>query len=314
MTSSTGSFDSAQDDNARGIVFIVALSAGGAGATSEVFDERGDGFFEVVVGLDADKVNGHALEEFLGGFALALCLAGECFAEGGIAGIDQKRFAGFGVFEFYKACGREFHFARIDDGHGENVVALAENLECVFETFIQEVTHHDDDGAAVQNLAGVFEGNLRVGAVVLRLEVENFADEAQYMLAAFFGRNKKFDLVSVNEEADLVVILDGGECEESRERCHDFAFHLLARTKFGAAGCIDHEEHGHFAFFDELFDVRRAGSGGHVPVNRAHVIAGHVFANFAEFHTVPFEGTVVSSGHHGVERAAHRKFNAANGL
>ena len=62
MTSSTGSFDSAQDDNARGIVFIVALSAGGASATAEVFDERGDGFLEIVVSLDADKVNRHALE------------------------------------------------------------------------------------------------------------------------------------------------------------------------------------------------------------------------------------------------------------
>ena len=193
-------------------------------------------------------------------------------------------------------------------------MALAQNLECVFETFVQEVAHYDNDSFAVQNLAGIFQGYLRIGAMVLRLEVKNFADEAQYVLAAFFGRDEKFDLVGVNEEADLVVILDGGECEESRERSHDFALHLLARTKFGATGSVDHEEHGHFAFFDEFFDVRRAGSCRHVPVNRTHVIAGHVFANFAEFHTVAFEGTVVSSGHHGVERAAHRKFNAANGL
>ena len=114
-------------------------------------------------------------------------------------------------------------------------MALAQNLECVFETFVQEVAHHDDYGFAVQYLAGIFQGNLRVGAVVLRLEVKNFADEAQHVLAAFLGRDEKFDLVGVNEEADLVVVFDGGECEESRERCHDFAFHLLARTKFGAA-------------------------------------------------------------------------------
>ena len=182
-----------------------------------MLDERGDGFFEVVVGLDADKVNGHALEEFLGCLALTFGFAGECFAEGGIAGVDQKSLAGFGVFEFYEACGREFHFTRVHDGHGENVMALAQNLECVFETFVQEVAHHDDDGLAVQNLAGVFQGDLCVGAVVLRLEVENFADDAQHVLAAFLGRDKEFDLVGVNEEADFVVVLDGGECEESRE-------------------------------------------------------------------------------------------------
>ena len=62
MTSSTGSFDSAQDDNARSIVFIVALSAGGASAAAEVLDERGDRFLEVVVRFDADKVNRHTLE------------------------------------------------------------------------------------------------------------------------------------------------------------------------------------------------------------------------------------------------------------
>ena len=279
-----------------------------------MFDERSDSFLEVVVRLDADKVNRHALEEFLGRLALALGFAGECFAEGGIAGVDEERFAGFGVFEFHEACGREFHFARIDNGNGEYIVALAQNLECVFESFVQEVTHHDDDGATVQNLAGVFEGDLRVGAVMLRLEVKDFADEAQHVLAAFLGRDEQFDLVGVNEEADFVVVLDGGECEESRERCHDFAFHLLARTEFGAAGSIDHEEHGHFTFFDELFDVRRACSGGHVPVNGADVVAWHVLADFAEFHAVAFEGAVVSSGHHSVERAADGEFDAAYGL
>lgn len=114
-------------------------------------------------------------------------------------------------------------------------MALAQNLECVFETFIQKVTHYDNDSFAVQNLAGIFQGDLRIGAVVLRLEVENFADEAKHVLAAFLGRDEKFDLVGVNEEADLVVVLDGGKREESRERCHDFAFHLLARAEFGAA-------------------------------------------------------------------------------
>ena len=65
---------------------------------------------------------------------------------------------------------------------------------------------------------------------------------------------------------------------------------------------------------DEFFDVWRAGSGGHVPVNGTDVVAWHVFADFAEFHAVPFEGAVVSSGHHSVERAANAEFDAAYGL
>ena len=38
------------------------LHSRGAGATAEVLDERGYGFLEVVVSLDANKVNRHALE------------------------------------------------------------------------------------------------------------------------------------------------------------------------------------------------------------------------------------------------------------
>ena len=38
------------------------LHSCGFRATAEVFDERGDGFLEIVVSLDADKVNRHALE------------------------------------------------------------------------------------------------------------------------------------------------------------------------------------------------------------------------------------------------------------
>ena len=67
---------------------VIALHPSGFRATAKVFDERGDGFLEVVVSLDADKVNRHALEEILGCLALALGFAGECFAEGGIAGVD----------------------------------------------------------------------------------------------------------------------------------------------------------------------------------------------------------------------------------
>ena len=191
----------------------VALHSRSAGAAAEVLDKRCDRFLEVVVSLDTDKVNRHALEQFLGRFALAFCFTGECFAEGGVTGVDEECFAGFGVFEFHETCGREFHFAWVHNRHGENIVALAQHAERVFKTFVQKVAHHDDDCLAVQNFAGVFERHLRVGAVMLRFKIKNFADEAQYVLATFFGRNEKFDLVGVNEEADLVVVLDGGKCE-----------------------------------------------------------------------------------------------------
>ena len=279
-----------------------------------MFDERGDCFLEVVVSFDANKVNRHALEEFLGRFALALGFASERFAEGGVTGVDQEGFTGFGVLELHEACGREFHFARVHHGDRKHVVALAQNLERILETFVQKVAHHDDDGAAVQDLACILQRHLRVGAVVLRLEIKDFSDEAQYVLAAFLRRDEQFDLVGVDEQADLVVVLDGGKGEECGEGRHDFALHLLAGTEFRRAGGVDHQKHGHFALFDKLFHIRRARTCGHVPVDGAHVVARHVLADLAELHAVPLEGTVVGAGHHGVERATNAKFDAADCL
>lgn len=132
------------------------------------------------------------------------------------------------------------------------------------------------------------------------------------MFAAFFGRNEEFHLVGVDEQADLVVVLDGGKGEKCGEGRHDFAFHLLSASEFGAGTRVDHQKHGHFAFFDKLFHIRRAGSGGYVPVDGTHIVAWHVFADFAEFHAVPFKGTVVGSGHHGVEGAANAEFDSAD--
>ena len=60
------------------------------------------------------------------------------------------------------------------------------------------------------------------------------------------------------------------------------------------------------AFFDEFFDERAAGSRGHVPVDGAHFVAGHVFAHGVEVHPAAFEDAVVLAG----QRVGHEPLGA----
>jgi len=50
----------------------------------------------------------------------------------------------------------------------------------------------------------------------------------------------------------------------------------------------------------------------HVPVNVAHVVAGHVFAKFLEVHAAALEMTEVGADHHVVDDAVGAHFDATH--
>ena len=59
-----------------------------------------------------------------------------------------------------------------------------------------------------------------------------------------------------------------------------------------------------FAFLDELLDERMVHPRGDVPVNRAHVVAGLVFAHLVEVHALALEDGMVLAR----ERFGHERF------
>ena len=63
-------------------------------------------------------------------------------------------------------------------------------------------------------------------------------------------------------------------------------------NKPGAAHVHDEHER-EFAFLDELLDERMVHPRGDVPVNRAHVVAGLVFAHLVEVHALALEDGMV---------------------
>ena len=139
-----------------------------------------------------------------------------------------------------------------------------------------------------------------------RLEKQNLADDAQHVAAAFARRNELLHLVGEQEQADLVVVADGGEGEHGGDLGGEFAFGLLARAEQAGAAHVHHQHQRQFAFLDELLDERMVHPRGDVPVNRAHVVAGLVFAHLVEVHALALEDAVVLAR----ERLGHEPVRA----
>ena len=126
------------------------------------------------------------------------------------------------------------------------------------------------------------------------------------MAAALARRNEFFHLVREQQQADLVVVADGGEREHGSDFGGEFAFGLVARAEQPGAAHVHDEHEREFAFLDELLDERMVHPRGDVPVNGAHVVAGLVFAHLVEIHPLPFEDAVVLA----CERFGHEPVRA----
>jgi hypothetical protein len=70
-------------------------------------------------------------------------------------------------------------------------------------------------------------------------------------------------------------------------------FGLVARAEQAGAAHVHDEHEREFAFLDELLDERMVHPRGDVPVNRAHVVAGLVFAHLVEVHALALEDGMI---------------------
>lgn len=153
------------------------------------------------------------------------------------------------------------------------------------------------------------KGGIEVGALLAWFEEKNFADDAEDVFAAFFRRDVFLDFAGEEDQANLVVIADGGEGEDGGDFGGEFALGLFAGTEQTGAGKIDDEHDGQFAFFDELFDEGMIHSRGDVPVDGADFVAGLVLADFFEVHALAFEDAVVLPCHRFVDETEGAQFD-----
>jgi len=162
-------------------------------------------------------------------------------------------------------------------------------------------------------VAGEFiESHADVGAAACGFGVEDFADDAEAVGAAFAGSEEEFGDVAEEEEADFVLILGGAEGEEGGDFCGEFAFGDIDAAEVLGGADVDGEEDGEFAFFDEFLDEGEAHAGGDVPVDAADLVAWLVFAEVVEVDTLAFEYRVVFAADGGAHDATRDQFDLAD--
>ena len=148
-----------------------------------------------------------------------------------------------------------------------------------------------------------------ISSMSCRLEANKFAYDAQYVAAAFFGRNEFLDAVAEHHHAHLVVVVYGREGQRGCNLGYKLRLVLAGGAEDVRATNIDEEHHRQFAFLFEHLDVGVVETRGDVPVDVAHIVAVLVFSHLAECHTAAFECTVVFAREHLLRQTSRANLN-----
>ena len=132
------------------------------------------------------------------------------------------------------------------------------------------------------------------------------------MRSAFFGRNKKFNTVGEENEADLVVVTNRAEGEQTGDLRRQLTLGLGNAPEISGGADVNNEHDGKLAFFGKFFHKRGAHARRHIPVDRADLVPRLIFAHVFKIHPAPFEHAVVIAGEGGLDQAACFYFESAD--
>ena len=126
------------------------------------------------------------------------------------------------------------------------------------------------------------------------------------------GRNNS--TWSVNSSRPTLSLLRAAEQARVRQSPRRIRACCGARNRSAGGGNIHRQDDAQFAFLAKALDERPAHAVGDVPINVAHVVAGHVFAQFLEIHAAPLEMAQVRADHHVIHQPVGADFHPADGF
>ena len=202
---------------------------------------------------------------------------------------------GFGVLEGNQPHVRNRQFERVVQVHGNRIVAARRHVERLAVRFGVglKVRDEEDDAALLVNAVQCIECVGNLGAAPLGLEGQQLAHNAQYVAAATPGRNVQLDLVGEDNQPHAVVVACGGKGEHGSQFGSQFALQARRRAKIARGRRVHHEHDRQLARLDVALDIGLVHARGHIPVNRAHVVAGLVGAHLVELHARALEDRVI---------------------
>ena len=125
------------------------------------------------------------------------------------------------------------------------------------------------------------------------MEVQEFADDVEDMLAPLLRRDELLDAVGEEDDTNLVVVLDGTERQGGSNLRGHIALGLHNGTEVQTAADIHQEHHRQLALLLKDLDKGLIETRGDVPLDVTDVVAILVLPHLAEGHTASFEGRVV---------------------
>ncbi len=173
---------------------------------------------------------------------------------------------------------------------------FAQHPHRLFKVFAQKVGHQKDDAPLGNHPAEIVESGRDIGLSLTWLEVKQLANQAQDMSHPFPWGNKQLNAVCKQNQADLVIVLDGGKCQKRAQLGRHLVLHFFVAAKRTGRRQVHHKNDGQLTLFLKTLHVGMPHACGHVPVYRAHLVTRLVFAHLVELHALPLENALILAG------------------
>lgn len=208
--------------------------------------------------------------------------------------IDPASFARFRVGQLQHSGVGEIVFGRIGYGAADDIVFACDTGESGIVAVILEIGNQKDDRAAMlDNFEAVkcfcdigFAGGVFCGR-------KDFTHDTGDGVSTSLRGNLLDDPVGEENQADVVLIVDGCEGQKSGDFGGQIGLCAGAGTEIQRAGNIDEELDRQLPLFREALDLGDSCAGGDIPIDGAHVVANLVLANFIEFDAFSLERSMV---------------------
>lgn len=168
-----------------------------------------------------------------------------------------------------------------------------EEEQIVEEAGTPEIGEHHAHAPPWKQVAGRPEGQGEIGAPSPRSHVPEPSEEGEHVGLPLARGDDIFHLIREKEGTHPVVVLESYKREDGEQNLETIELAVLIRAGSHAPGHIHHEEEDEFPLLTEDLGVRFSETGGHVPIDEAYIVPGHVRPHLLEIHPLSLEDRTV---------------------
>src|SRR5574344_222083 len=185
----------------------------------------------------------------------------------------------------------QFHHAAIINLKSHNIMTLVCNSQLIGIIIgVEEVTQEKHCATLLDGICHKVNSKTHIRLLAFWLKREQFPNDKKNMLSTLLWRNKFLHLVRKKDDANLVIILNGGKSQSGSHFCKQLPFRLLLSAKVQRARHIHQQHHCQFTLLLKDLHIRLPKTGSHIPVDVTNIITILIFPHLTECHTSTLEG------------------------